>query len=212
MLSKPQFSLRLHYGTILCSSANLTNNECYRHPAFYCYPTASSASDTCCVSYSTIVNNIANGGYGCIWLNNGASTHFFDTCNVLNNKQTDASNSIGTIRVNANLLIKNSCILGNNEYNKVFSETYSSGKITLSNCTIDDDIFSNGRYTGSLTISKSIGKSFINALSHISTRNCDSYFDSFGTLSAKPNVPSKNPLCLKSCICKHPIIDPLVYI
>jgi hypothetical protein len=131
-----------------------------------------------------------------------------DTCNILNNKQT--SFSYGIIYANANLLIKDSCILGNDKNKNIFYEDHASCKITISNCTIDDDIFANGRYYGSVTVNKTNENTFINALSHISTRNCDSYFDSYGTLTAKPVVSSRNLRYLMSCVCKHPMIDPLL--
>jgi hypothetical protein len=191
---------------ILCPSVNMTNNECWHCSAIYCYATASSTSYTGCISYSSFVNNTANGDSICIAFgSNSISSHLMDTCNVLNNKQTESR--YGIIWVNANLLIKDSCILGNDKNKNIFCEYHSSCKITISNCTIDDDIFSNGRYYGSVTVNKTIENSFINALSHISTRNCDSYFDSYGTLKAKPNVPSRNLQYLMSCVCKHPMID-----
>ena len=131
-----------------------------------------------------------------------------DVCNVLNNKQTESS--YGIIYANANLLIKDSCILGNDKNKNVFYEDHSSCKITISNCTIDDDIFTNGRYYRSVTVNKTIENSFINALSHIATRNCDSYFDPYGTLTARQIVPSRNSRYLMSYIYKNPMIDPLL--
>jgi hypothetical protein len=203
------YVLWLYYGSILCPSVNITNNECHHCTAIYCYPTASSTSDTCCISYSSIVNNTANGSWLCIaFSSNSVSSHLMDTCNVLNNKQT--SYSYGIIWANANLLIKDSCILGNDKDKNIFYEDHSSCKITISNCTIDDDIFTNGRYYGSVAVNKVIENSFINALSHIATRNCDSYFDSYGTLTAKPIDPSRCLRCLMSCVCKHPMIDSLL--
>jgi hypothetical protein len=199
-------TLWLNYGNILCPSVNITNNECYHISAIYCYATASSTSNTVCISYSSIVNNTANGNWICIAFgSNSVSSQLIGTCNVLNNKQTESS--YGIIYANANLLIKDSCILGNDKNNKVFHEDHSSCKITISNCTIDDDIFTNGRYYGSVTVNKTIENSFINALSHISTRNCDSFFDSYGTLTAKPNVPSRKSRNFMSCICKCSMID-----
>jgi predicted outer membrane repeat protein len=206
-------TLYLEYGTILCPSVNLTNNVCYYYVAIRTFPTKGSgspASETCFISYSSIVNNTNNGGYGCIVLDRVGSSQSINTCNIINNKQT--SSSYGTIYVYANVFIKDSCILGNNENYKVFSEDYSSCKITLSNCTIDDDIFTRGRYYGSVTVIKPITKSFINALSHIATQRCDSYFDSYGTLSVKPNTPSKTLRCLISCNNICPMNDLLRYI
>jgi hypothetical protein len=199
----PQRSLYLYYGNILCPSVNITNNECYSYPAFHSTPTSSSTSFTPCMSYSSIANNTAIESYGCIVLS--GTSQLFDMCNIINNKQIVYSSSI-TIWVNINLLIKDSCILGNNEGYCVFYASGSSGKIILSNCTIDDDTFSKTRYYGSFTINKTIERSFIHALSHISTQKCDSYFDSYGTLTAIPIVHSQctNNPCVGifiSCIC-----------
>jgi hypothetical protein len=201
--TNPYYALRLNLGNILCPSVNLTNNECYNCPVLYCQPTSSC---NYCMSYSSIVNNTANGGYGCIWFDGWTSSYCIDTCNVLNNNQTAFDS--GTIRSYGNLLIKDSCILGNNERKTVFYESRSSLMIIISNCTIDDDIISNTRYVGGFTINKTIENAFINALSHIATKSCDSYFDSYGTLTAKPNAPSKNPRYLMSCN-KHTSINPL---
>jgi hypothetical protein len=203
---------RLYYGNILFPSVNLTNNVCYSFTVIHCYPTTGTGSPvsiSCCISYSSIVNNTASGGYSCFEISNSDSSQCIDTCNILNNKQT--SSSCGIFFVSPNLLIKDSCILGNDEKNKVFYAT-SSNKITISNCTIDDDIFTNGRYSGTVTVIKTITKSFINALSHISTQHCDSYFDSYGTLTVKPNVPSKISRCLISYDCKCQINDLLMFI
>jgi hypothetical protein len=199
------YSLRLFYGNILCPSVNITKNECYHCSALVCRATGSSTLVTCCVLYSSIVNNTANGDWCCIAFgSNSVSSQLMGTCNVLNNKQTNSN--YGIIWANANLFIKDSCILGSDKDKKVFYEDHASCKITISNCTIDDDIFSNGRYYGSVTVNKTIENSFINALSHISTRNCDSYFDSYETLTAKPNVPTRKSICFMSCICKYPMI------
>jgi len=154
----PWCTLRLDYGNILCPSINLTNNECYWYPALCCYRTSS-------ISYSSIVNNTANPGYGCIYLL--SSSHCIDTCNILNNNQGSSSSS-GTIETYANLFIKDSCILGNNK--RVFYAS-SSINITISNCTIDDDIFINTRYRGSVTVNKTIERTFNIVLSHIAYCN-----------------------------------------
>jgi hypothetical protein len=202
-------ALHLYYGNIFCSSINVTNNVYYTRAVLYTIPTAGTGSpppETGCISYSSIANNTASNGYGCIYLDRSTASQRIDTCNIINNKQT--SSSYGTIYTNANLLIEDSCILGNNDKYKVFYVDTSSNKITISNCTIDDDIFTNGRSYGSVTVIKTITKSFINALSHISTYHCDSYFDSYGTLTVKPNVPSKSPHYLISCNNQYPTIDP----
>jgi hypothetical protein len=201
----PWDSLFLESNIIFCPSNNFTNNECYTASGFCCASKRSSTSETCRISYCSVVNNTANGGYKCIRLYYSGSTHCIDTCNILNNKQT--TSSYGTIRSYTNVLIKDSCILGNDEGKTVFYVD-SSYMITVSNCTVD-----NNRYSGSVTFTKTIQSSFIHALSHLSTRRCDSYFDSYGTLTAKPNVPvesTKNQCYgyLMSYIYKHPIIYP----
>jgi hypothetical protein len=188
MSSNIIYTLDLNYGNTLCPSVNITNNVCRSQTALYCYP---SSSDTGCVSYSSIVNNTAND-YNCIYLTNSGSSHYIDTCNILNNKQ--ASSSYGTIYAYANLLIKDSCILGNNIGKTVFYQNYASAKITISNCTIDNYMSS-----GSVVFTKIPESSFIHALSHIATQSCDSYFDSYGTLTVKQNVPSQRSIRLVSC-------------
>jgi hypothetical protein len=198
-------SVYLRGETILVPSNNFTNNECYYSSAFCCDTTRSSTSETCWISYCSVVNNTANGGSQCIRLYNSVSIHCIDTCNIINNKQTTTGS--GTIYASTNILIKDSCILGNNEGKTVFYAS-SSCKITVSNCTVD-----NNRYSGSVIFTKSIERSFIHALSHIVTRSCDSYFDSYGTLTAKPNIPSQSTKdrcfgCFMSCNNNKAMIDP----
>jgi hypothetical protein len=198
----PSDSIYLRADTILVPSNNFTKNECHNNPAFCCHSMRSTKSETCWITYCSIVNNTANGGNSCIRLYSSSSAHL-DACNIINNKQT--SSSYGTIEANTNILIKDSCILGNNEGNTVFYAP--SYIITISNCTVD-----NNRYYGSVIFTKSIERSFIHALSHIETRICDSSFDSYGTLTVKPNVPSRSSRCLMSCNCKRPMIDGLMII
>ena len=115
----PWCALDLEYSNIICSSVNITNNECYYYPALYCYPASTTYLYTCSIIYTSIVNNSAKGGYGCIWLHNSGSKQFIFTSNIINNKQ-DSSN-YATIRTNGHLFINESCIIGNNENDqKVF--------------------------------------------------------------------------------------------
>jgi predicted outer membrane repeat protein len=202
----PHYALCLEYGNILCTSVNLTNNECVHYSALACWSVVSSTSDTCYISYNSIVNNTANGGYSCILLGGYGSSQFINTCNILNNKQT--SSNYGIIYSNANVFIKDSCIIGNNEGKCVFFISSTSYKITISNSTLDDDMFTSVRYSGNVIVNKTIKKMFINALSHIITYKCDSYFDSFGTLKVNTNAPSKSSRLLMSCINNYAVIDP----
>jgi len=188
----PNYALCLQYGNILCTSVNLTNNECYWYPALGCYRTSSSTS------YSSIVNNTANPSGCCIGLS--SSSHCIDTCNILNNNQESNDGIIRTY--NANLFIKDSCILGNNK--RIFYATYS-GKITISNCTIDDDIFTNTRYLGNVTVNKTIERSFNIVLSHIATQGCDSY------ITLNPCLLCKCSHTLMSCNCNYNFRDIYYY-
>jgi hypothetical protein len=205
------FSLILFYGNISCPSINLTNNFCNRYPSLGCRSLGSATSNTFSLSYSSVVNNTADGnyGWGCfqIYCTDSTTSQLIDTCNVISNKIT--SDSYGIFDMYVNFFIMNSCILGNAIGKRVF--TIYSGKLTLLNCTIDDDIFTSRRFTGSVTVVKTIKSTFINALSHIATQKCDSYFDSFGTLSVKPYVPTEYFRNLISCNIRKPIIDPFRY-
>ena len=188
----PRYALRLDYSNIICSSVNITNNECYYYPALRCYPTVKTDIITCFIIYTSIVNNSAKGGCGCILLNSG-STQIISTSNIINNKQDDSSTQ-AIIFTYGNLCINESCIIGNNEGYKVFYENGgSSYQIKIINCTLDNNIMTSTRYTGSFTIISSKQYSFINALTHIVTEKCDSFLDSYGTLTAAPNIPAKHP-------------------
>jgi hypothetical protein len=112
----PYYALELAYSNIICSSVNITNNECYYYPALRCYPAVKTDIITCFIIYTSIVNNSAKGGYGCILLNTD-STQIISTSNIINNKQD--SSSYATILTYGNLCINESCIIGNNEGYKV---------------------------------------------------------------------------------------------
>jgi len=159
-------ALCIEYRNILLRSDNLTNINCYEKTVIFC-------GSAFTISYSSIVNNSATGGYGCIYTEESGPS-LIDTCNILNNKLNSPSTSyyLGAISTDGNLLIKDSCIIGNYEGKIVFHAKYSHS-ITISNCTIDDDIFTGRRYSGTVTVSKTIKKSFTNSLSHFLTRGCD---------------------------------------
>jgi hypothetical protein len=203
----PWDSIYYYSDTIFIPSDNFTNNECYTNPAFCCHTSRSSTLELCIVSYCSIVNNTANGGYSCIRFYSSGSTHRIDTCNIISNKQTATTH--GTIKAFSNILIEDSCILGNNEENSVFYTYSSSYTITVSNCTVDNNRFTGA---GSVIFTKTAKSSFIHALSHIVTRSCDSNFDSYGTLTAKPNIPSRSSRFLISCNYKRTMIDGLMII
>ena len=110
----PRYALRLDYSNIICSSVNITNNECYYYPALYCCPAVKTDIITCFIIYTSIVNNSAKGGCGCIWLGSTGSTQIISTSNIINNKQDDSSTQ-AIIFTYGNLCINESCIIGNNE-------------------------------------------------------------------------------------------------
>jgi predicted nucleic acid binding AN1-type Zn finger protein len=103
------------------------------------------------------------------------------SCNILRN--TQVSSSEGTIKSDGNLMIEDSCILGNTATNIFYA--YSSYIITLSlsNCTVDKT--SNNGY---LTTQNTVTKSFILGLNNMSTQNCHSEYDSAGDLTAVPYI------------------------
>ena len=197
------YALILEYSNIICSSVNITNNECYHCPALLCYPTNNTDVCTCCIIYTSIVNNSANGSYGCILLSNLYATQLISTSNIINNKQSTDDHA--TIIVNTNLFINESCIIGNNECKQIFSISNSLSNIKITNCTLDSDILTSSRYSGELTIISSKEFSFINALSHIVTGRCNSTFDSYGTLTVAVNIQkngSRNcPVITPYCKC-----------
>jgi hypothetical protein len=195
--TEPEEILCRANGNVLYPSVNITNNICFRCPVFGCY---STASGVCSMTYSSIVNNTASGSYGCFWLMDANSLHYIGTCNILNNDQT--TSDYGTIIAYGNLLIEDSCILGNNIGKTVFYESYTSCRITVSNCSIDND-----NSFGSIVLKNNIENTFTNVLSHIAKQQCYFYFDSYGTLVVETNYPSDSTKNQNSCICKRSIID-----
>jgi hypothetical protein len=160
-------------GKICCPSVNSSMNKCQYHSGIFCDAFAVSNTVTCSLSYSTIADNHAFG-YTCIYFCRSTSKHEIKCCNILRN--TQSPNTLGTIYINGNLMIEDSCILENNATYNFYAS--SSSTITVSNCTIDSD-----SYYGSFNKQITITKSFINALNHVSTQNCASEYDSVGTLA-----------------------------
>jgi hypothetical protein len=118
------------------------------------------------------------------------------SCNILRN--TDTISNRGTFYIDGNTLIEDSCILENKAY-YIFRFDSSSYSVTLSNCTIDTT-----SSNGNVVMTKTVTKSFILALNHISTRNCYSEYDSAGTLTAIPNVSlSTNKILCYTCKVNH---------
>jgi hypothetical protein len=188
-------TLYLWNGNICCPSVNISMNKCGYRTGFSCSPFPDSNFVTCSISYSSFTNNIALS-YICIYFNNGNAKYEMKCCNILRNTQADL-NTEGTFSLHGNMLIKDSCIFENNA-NYIFYAYSSSYTFTLSNCTIDKITKS----TASLTIQNTVTKSFIFALNHMSTRNCNAEYDSAGTLTPILQTPSSSKKLMYYCTCK----------
>jgi hypothetical protein len=172
--SSAHYTLQLYYGNIYFPSVNMSLNKCY-HQTVYCYPSSDSNFFTCSFTYCSFVDNILTG-YTCIYLNGGGINHKMKSCNILRNTQSSLD-SQGTIYTSRNLMIYDSCIL-ENIADRIFYEGHSSYYITLSNCTVDKTT-----YYQNLKTPKTVTKSFILALNHISTQYCHAEYDEIGTLT-----------------------------
>jgi hypothetical protein len=174
-------NLYLRYGKVCCQSVNMSMNKCaYQSTISYYHSTDSNS--ICSLSYSSFTDNSATG-YTCIYLENGAMKYQMKCCNILRNTHSSSSN--GIIRFRGNVMIEDSCILENNA-NYIFYTYSSSYTVTLSKCTVDKTTI----VTGSLTIQSTAIKSFILALNHMSTQNCNAEYDSAGTLTPIIQHPS----------------------
>ena len=86
-----------------------------------------------------------------------------------------------------------------NEGNKVFYGEKSNCQITITNCTLDNDLMTSKRYTGPFTIISSRENSFINTPLDIVTVKCHSLLDSYGLYIVAPGIQEpqqkKTPTC-----------------
>jgi hypothetical protein len=174
-ITRSHRTLHLYRGNNICKSVNISMNKCNYQPGILCDPFDSSNSVICSFTYSSFVDNIADG-YTCIYLYATGAKYEIKSCNILRNTQGNLDTQ-GTIYNNGNLIIENSCILENNA-NRILHQGSTSYTSTISNCTVDST--SNNGY---LTIKNTVTKSFIHALNHMSTRNCHSGYDSAGYLT-----------------------------
>jgi hypothetical protein len=170
------------YGKIYFPSVNVSINKCGYRSGIYYSPISDSNCVTCSSTHSSFADNIATD-CTCIYFSTGGAKYEIKSCNILRNTQGNLD-SYGTIWTYGNVMIEDSCIL-ENAANRIFHQS-SSNTITLSNCTVDSTS-NNGR----LTTKNTVTKSFILALNHMSTRNCNSEYDSAGTLT--PVVQFSSP-------------------
>jgi hypothetical protein len=168
-------------------------NKISHMSAIYCDPFINSNSATCLLSYSSFADNNAFR-YNCIWLTNSGAKYEMKCCNILRNTQVEL-NSYGTVFTRGNMNIYDSCILGN-KATYIFNPDSSSYTITLLNCTVDSTNHTNG-----FVLTNTITKSFIHALNHMSTANCQSEYDSVGALTVIPL--SYNIICICTCKIYH---------
>jgi hypothetical protein len=181
------YTLRLCFGKICFPSVNSSMNKCHTDSGTRCSPTSDSNSFTCLYSYCSFTDN-NSPGYTCILQDNSGAKTEMKYCNILRN--TQGSSSGGTFYFCGDATIKDSCILMNTATYTFYAS--SSYVITVSNCTVDSTSHFN-----SLILTNTMTKSFIHALNHLSTQNCDSEYDSAGTLTVI--VPSKKKELCYTC-------------
>jgi hypothetical protein len=176
------YAFYLWNGKICCPSVNSSMNRLRYRSGISCWPSIDSNSVTCSLSYSTFADNYA-AGFTCIFLNIEGAKYEIKSCNILRNTQ-GAPISEGTIYTKGNLAIENSCILENNA-NCNFFVSSPSCTITLSSCTVDRIT-----YNQNLVTQSTVTKSFILALNHMSTRNCNAVYDVIRILTPIIHTPS----------------------
>jgi hypothetical protein len=186
-------ALYLRNGKDNCLSVNLSMNKCGYQTGFSSHPFSDSSSVTCSLLYSTFTDNIVTN-YVCNRFNNGNAKYEMKCCNFLRNSQV--SSSCGLIEAYGTTTIEDSCILENSATYIFYTSSYT---VTLSNCTVDKTTNNNGR----LNIQNTVTKSFILALNHMSTQNCNAEYDSAGTLTAIIQNPSSSNTIICYITCKN---------
>jgi hypothetical protein len=180
--SNTWYTLCNRYGKNCYPSVNLSMNKCYSRSGIFCYPLRYSNFVACSLSYSSFADNIATG-FTCFLLNTEGEKCEIKSCNIIRNTQGSLGNE-GTVYINGNMIINDSCIL-ENRANYIFYAGSSSYTITLSSCTVDST-----SSNGNINIQSTVTKSFILALNHMSTQNCHSEYDSAETLT--PIIPPQS--------------------
>jgi hypothetical protein len=190
-----------HHGGNNCyPSVNVSMNKCTGRTGIYFCPYKDTYSVTGSISYSTLADNHATG-YNCIKLCTEGANFEIKSCNIIRNKQP-YGNTEGMIYTYGITVIKDCCIL-ENIATYIFHQYSSSYSITLSNCTVDSTSIN-----GYLTIQKTVTKSFIHALNHMSTRNCHSEYDSAGYLTPNIQTPSPSKKQRDNCSCGNFFLYP----
>jgi hypothetical protein len=200
-ISGSNYMVYLYNGKICCPSVNISMNKNEYISGICCYPFVDSNSFTCSLLYSSFVDNLATV-YGCFWLWTEGAKYEIKGCNILRNTQVDLNRG-GTINTNGILMIEDSCIL-ENEATNIFNQGTSLYTITLSNCTVDKTTCNQNLIT-----QKTVIKSFIHGLNHMSTLNCHAEYDTVGTLTpiTQTRSPSKNYCTRGNNLCQYQVID-----
>jgi hypothetical protein len=195
--SNSNYMLYQQYGKHCYLSINISMNKCNFVSGIYCWPSSDSYAIICSLSYSTFADNEATGSV-CLYFFTQNSNHEFKSCNIIRNKQGSLGTS-GTIYTYHNLIIKDSCIIENTATNTFYQDS-SSCTITISNCTVDKPT-----YNRNLIIQNTVTKSFILALTHMSTQKCHSEYDSAGTLTpiGQPSPPPSLKKRIHLCTCGY---------
>jgi hypothetical protein len=171
-------TLYLGWGKVYCPSTNISMNKCGCHSGIY------SSASRYSFLYATFADNIAND-HSCIRFWCGGGRCNFKSCNIIRNTQ-GTLNSGGTFWTADEVTVEDSCIL-ENIATYIFAQA-NSYTFVVSNCTVDKTTRS-----GSFRIQNTITKSFILALNHMSTQNCNVEYDSFGYLTPIIPPPSQSP-------------------
>jgi hypothetical protein len=185
VVTNADHTLGLFNGKVCCQSINSSMNNCYCVSGICCQPLSVSNSVTCSLIYSSFADN-KDANWISIYLYSSGANFEIKNCNIIRNSQVHTS-SYGLFYTTGNVRIENSCIL-ENKAPYIFYQA-SSYTITVSNCTLDKTT----KY-GKLLIQNTVTKSFILALSHISTRNCRAEYDAIGLLTpiTPPPPPSQS--------------------
>jgi hypothetical protein len=169
------FTVYHYYGKICYTSDNSSMNKCGYRTGFYCYTSTNSAGTL--LTYSSCTDNHALSA-GCVRYEGSGAKNEIKCCNILRNTQDTTSE--GTFVTSQNLMIEDSCIL-ENEATNIFYISSSTDKIIISNCTVDKTT-----YNQNLVIQKTVTRSFILALNHMSTQSCHAEYDTVGSLTVIP--------------------------
>ena len=168
-----------YHGVVTLTNNNFSLNNCKFRPCCWLDPTEETTFTYC---YNTDSNNTAELWQITVFVNyNGGFEIKF--CNIIKNEILNRTAEGGIIYTNRNLTIRDSCILENKATCILYEDSYSRYRytITVSNCTLDEDF--ELKKESYVTITNKAKSSFIHALNHLSTGNCEAKYDVVGSLT-----------------------------